>query len=209
MCKKVYVIGGERAYVNMYKLRGYTIVDQIGDADLVQFTGGEDVSPNLYGETKHPTTHCSKVRDDYEKQVFDFCVENGIGMAGICRGAQFLNVMNGGKMLQDVDGHALYEGHLAVDLIKGDVVHVTSTHHQMMRAGVNGVVVMACPTLCEFKEHMDSSGFIEDVCESERIDTEAVWYGGNKCLCFQPHPEIGSATHDCVNKFFELVERYL
>ena len=207
MCKKVLVLGNERAYVVMYQLRGYTIVDSIEDADIIQFTGGEDVSPVLYGEESHPTTWASYPRDQYEMDIYTKCLDLGKGMVGICRGGQFLNVMSGGRLMQDVDNHALWEGHFAIDMLKGGKVDVTSTHHQMMRAGDKGVVILACPTRCTRKLHMVLGEEI-DVIDSERMDTEAVWYEDTKCLCFQPHPEMRDAPHSCVNKFFEFVERY-
>lgn len=43
--------------------------------------------------------------------------------------AQFLCVMNGGKLVQDISGHALYGTHEITDgVVRYDI---TSTHHQM------------------------------------------------------------------------------
>ncbi|UCW44423.1 hypothetical protein [Pseudomonas phage PPAT] len=40
------------------------------NADLIQFTGGSDVTPMLYGESLHPKTYCSQRRDLEEAGYF-------------------------------------------------------------------------------------------------------------------------------------------
>ena len=104
------------------------------DIALVVFTGGSDVSPDLYcSETHHPRTSSSGARDLEEAEVYRIASENGIPMSGICRGAQFLCVMAGGKLVQDLTGHS--GGNHAVRALypSGEVkdISVTSSHHQM------------------------------------------------------------------------------
>jgi len=77
--------------------------DSIG---MVSFTGGEDVSPSMYGEPVGYRTGTNKYRDIFEKQIFEQALKHNIPMVGICRGSQFLNVMCGGRMIQDVTNHA-------------------------------------------------------------------------------------------------------
>src|SRR5690554_3184603 len=98
---------------DMFINRGHKVVQTAEEADLVCFIGGEDVQPSLYGEHDHPSTHTNPARDEMEEKLFHYCLNEGIPMAGICRGAQFLNVMNGGKLYQDVDNHATGNTHLA------------------------------------------------------------------------------------------------
>ena len=66
---KVFVVGGALGYANF--LEGHTFVDKVEDAEVVLFTGGEDVSPSLYGCKKHPTTYCNPGRDRAEKEIFN------------------------------------------------------------------------------------------------------------------------------------------
>ena len=75
--------------------------------DLVLFTGGEDISPELYGETS-PKNMCSSniVRDKEEITVFEYALKHKVKMAGICRGLQFLTVMCDGGMMHNIGGHA-------------------------------------------------------------------------------------------------------
>src|SRR3546814_14796091 len=63
-------------------------------------------------------------------ELFKTCYENGIPMLGVCRGAQFLNVMPGGKLYQDVDNHV--GDHPIYDPQNKRVIpNVSSIHHQM------------------------------------------------------------------------------
>lgn len=200
--KKVYIVGGnQNAYGKMFEaIGGWDVLDVVNskptDADLVQFTGGSDVSPSLYHEAKHPRTFSSDYRDNQEMAVYDQCIKAGIPMAGICRGGQFLNVMNGGRMYQDVDGHGIGGTHAMVDVDDGTVYQVTSTHHQMMRPSKKAVILGIATNLATRKEYCDVGGGII-VEREDLIDVEAVIYKGSKCLCYQPHPEYGVIDNEC------------
>lgn len=123
------------------------------------------------------------------------------------RGGQFLNVMNGGRMWQHVDGHAGCGNHDLVDEITGEVVRVTSTHHQMMRPASDGLV-LATARQSKLKIADGDEWHIEHDSKErpeELKDVEVVWYEDSKSLCFQPHPEYGGNA-DCTNYFFTLLE---
>ena len=209
MAKQVFIIDGDHRYRNMFLQYGWKIAFSIDEADLVQFTGGADVSPSLYGEVCHPRTSCSVYRDDHEEQVYKDTLKRGVPMAGICRGGQFLNVMNGGKMYQDVNKHAIQGTHEAIDVITGGTIGVSSTHHQMMRPATSGEV-LAIANLATYKEYMNEShergrrrGNLED-------DVEVVLYGDTKSLCFQPHPEFvveSDEYRECADYYFDCLER--
>jgi len=212
MSKKVLIVGsmGNCAYGTMYKDEGYEIVNTLDEADLVQFTGGADVSPDLYNCAKHPATQNSPHRDEVETALYQRAKLSGIPCVGICRGGQFLNVMNGGRMYQHVDGHAVGGTHEIRDMRLGYLCQATSTHHQMMIKGDNGLMVAsASPHLATRKEYMDDEGalFIVEPEEYE-IDTESVYYHHSRSLCFQPHPEFQQGV-GCRGYFFALVEGHL
>jgi len=101
--------------------------------DLVLFTGGEDVSPEYYDQKRGIKTFCNKARDSYENKMFSFREVRHTPKLGICRGAQFLTVMSGGSLIQDVAGHATGKLHSISypSGLKSDDM-ITSTHHQMM-----------------------------------------------------------------------------
>ena len=68
-------------------------------------------------------------RDIYELMVFRRALRKGIPCAGVCRGAQFLCAMAGGKLVQHVTGHGEYHN---MKLNDGREMTISSTHHQMM-----------------------------------------------------------------------------
>lgn len=203
---KVYVEGGVYSYERMYKERGNEITNDPEEAELIQFVGGADVSPSLYGETRHPQSHFNSGLDHRSQALYQNAIMNGQVCAGICRGGQFLNVMNGGKLYQHVDGHAIGGLHKLTDVETGRTLMVTSTHHQMMRQGKEGILV-ATAKEATFKEHMSEQGHIATYL-GEALDVEAIWYPDTNCLCFQPHPEFVDKDHECQEYYFELLERY-
>lgn len=210
---KVYIVNGNGEYVALYRNAGHDLVENVEDADLVQFTGGEDVTPSLYSCKKHSTTHNSEIRDAREAVIYHECLQAKKPMVGICRGGQFLNVMNGGKMFQHVDGHALYGVHHAEDQITGNSVNVSSTHHQMMIPNLSeGRVILSCePTICSYKQYVDGEGNIFTIEKDElagEIDVECIYYAKTQSLCFQPHPEIRSGA-ECREYFFAVVDYLL
>lgn len=137
--KKVFIVGGCFLTNQLFIQNGWSSVTNIHEADLVVFTGGADVSPSLYNAPVHPTTHFDTNRDEREIQIFALCQELKKATVGICRGGQFLNVMGGGEMYQNVSRHG--NAHNIVDLETGEVIYVSSTHHQMMIAVLEGFII--------------------------------------------------------------------
>jgi GMP synthase-like glutamine amidotransferase len=182
--KKVFIVASSHEYAEMFKALGFAITTSRETADLVCFTGGADVTPKLYGDACHPYTHYEKARDADEMEEYEFCITNNIPMIGICRGAQFLNVMSGGRMYQHVDKHT--RSHEITDLQTGQTLYVSSTHHQMMMPSPKGLLV-ASSALGGSREWYDGEVFKKDI---SKEDIEVVYYAHTKCLCFQPHPEF-------------------
>lgn len=207
--KSLYIVGGPGlGYDDMFINWGWNITDVMINADLVLFTGGSDVHPSLYGEQKHPYSHCHLVRDHFEAEQFEEARLLNIPMVGICRGGQFLNVMSGGTMYQHVDGHAIAGTHEAIDLDTGEKVQVSSTHHQMMRPSGEGTII-AVAYQSSFKEYMEDEEIKKIDGGRNEPDVEVVFYRDTNCLCFQPHPEFFGKGHPCQDYFFNQVEKYL
>lgn len=205
MQPKVYIVNSSYAYERMFEAAGWDIAYGPLKANLIQFTGGEDVSPCLYGEERHPHTGDNLERDLHEAGYFAFAHRMGIPMAGICRGGQFLNVMSGGSMYQHVNKHATGHNHELVDINTGRAITVSSTHHQMMIAGPRGALVAAA-NLGGFKEFVVDGKVHRD--EQAKPDVESVYYPHTEALCFQPHPEFFGPGHECFEYYFELIDRY-
>ena len=75
--------------------------------------GGEDVDPGRYGQSAHPSTDQPNViRDNLEDLLLAAAIEKKMPFLGICRGAQLLNVHQGGTLhqhLPDVIGTDRYQ----------------------------------------------------------------------------------------------------
>ena len=73
---------------------------QLADTcDGFLLTGGQDVSPALYGAA--PTLQCGETcpaRDAMEARLLDLALAADKPVLGICRGIQFLNVHLGGTL---------------------------------------------------------------------------------------------------------------
>jgi gamma-glutamyl-gamma-aminobutyrate hydrolase PuuD len=199
---KVYIVGGDNLIERMFLKHGWEIVPTTGMPDLVQFTGGSDVDPSLYGQGRHPATRSDPGRDAYESSVFHSYLAQGTPMSGICRGGQFLNVMSGGSLWQHVDRHAIHGVHTAYDVVNGDELMVTSTHHQMMIPAEEGAFVLLVAKESQVKQ---SDSHTETL---SGLDTEAVFYEKTNCLCYQPHPEYVDIQDECQRKYFEYLETF-
>lgn len=212
---KIYLVNPQtESYEKMFKALGFEFASNPLAADVINFQGGADVSPYLYGQDKHFTSNCNPARDTYETQVYKLALAKRKSFIGICRGGQFLNVMNGGQLWQNIDNHT--SSHLAYDHLSGKSYWVTSTHHQQMIPANGAEKLLSVERgLCLRKESDKRSISRSDklnVTSNEWEDIEALWYPETKSLCFQPHPEFhfGPGWHKEVFEVFEsYVQRFI
>lgn len=210
---RVLVVGGGYDYIKMMFELGFQGAKDPEEADIILFTGGEDVHPSWYDEKPLKGTFSNLDRDRMEKVIFDNARENNIPMVGICRGGQFLNVMCGGAMWQDVTNHC--GNHMIKDLTnpkKPTTLEVTSTHHQMMiptkKAQVLAVGVAAdgnslADVRCSWSKEVATRN------PKQYPDYEVLYYPEYRVLCFQPHPEFARAPKECRDYFSQLLETYI
>ena len=205
--KSVFIINGGHDYANMFLKEGWELAINMAEADLVLFTGGEDVTPEIYGERQHPKTWPNPNRDRHETKLYKEALELGIPMAGICRGGQFLNVMNGGKMWQNVNNH-LGRHNAFVGGYIGNIV-VSSTHHQMMRPNLEAPhLVLMTANLATIKENCGKTGIVVRHFTKNDEDVESVFYPETRCLSYQPHPEHDNVSQ-CRKVYFHFINNYL
>ena len=189
----VYVVGGAINYASF--LNNCKLTNDIKKANIVIFTGGEDVDPSLYGHDKHPTTYSNLERDKYEQEMFNKISKNQF-VLGICRGNQFLAVMNGFPLYQDIPNHAIWHTH---PIENGDEVYeITSTHHQMA---------------CLPSRHGDNFDLLyeaHEICADDVIEAEIVHYHNPnlpQCLGIQGHPEIMRKDAPVVKMLNSLIDK--
>lgn len=208
----IYVHGpGSEPYIRMFLTQGLRGTNDPDKASIICFTGGEDVNPKLYGE-ENVASYINEARDDLDAMFHGMACANQQLQVGICRGGQFLNVMNGGRMWQDVDNHAVRVGHRMTDLETGTNLLVSSTHHQMMRPAADGHIIATARESRRKNAYgdvwlLDDKEAVEQRPE-DFDDVEVVWYEATRCLCFQPHPEL-PGFKACTDYFFKLIEKAL
>ena len=167
------------------------------------FTGGQDVSPELYGEK--PCVTCGEIcakRDTFEQRLFTQALEQDKPMLGICRGIQFFNACLGGTLYQDlpteypsevahvmrppydqtVHSVALLPGTPLSALLGMAELGVNSYHHQAIKILAPGLGEMA----------RSEDGLVEAV------------YMPNKSFVWavQWHPEFSFRTDENSRKIF-------
>ncbi len=73
------------------------------ELDGFLLTGGQDVSPSLYGEKALPQTgELCPEKDHMEGLLLEKALQFNKPVLGICRGLQFLNAYLGGSLYQDI-----------------------------------------------------------------------------------------------------------
>lgn len=182
----IYVEGDEyeqRNFAPFFALAGCKKALTPEKADLVVFTGGPDVNPILYDEAAHSTTDFDAKRDESDIKLYEYCIMAGVPMLGVCRGAQFLWVMSGGKLYQDVDNHQT--GHDIWDLDNKKWVPASSVHHQMVIYDPSlGMEVIATSSRANTRWRNDIQ------CDlTAKPDVEAYYLPDSCILGIQGHPE--------------------
>lgn len=166
------------------------------------FWGGEDICPYIYNEI--PTdTHAKTIslRDEFETEIFNYAIKNNIPMLGICRGAQLLCALSGGKLWQHVSNHGDNNSIVTHDK---KVFTVPSTHHQMMRPTPEMKLLAVSRDIRSPIKWNDQGKN-----KSTEPEAEIIFIPKTKALCIQSHPEY-TDVHSKLSKLtIELVKEYL
>lgn len=186
------------------------LVKGVMSCDVVLFTGGSDVGPHLYNEPAGSRTGSNPLRDKFEQFVWNLAKQEKKGVLGICRGLQFIHVMNGGKLVQHVVGHL--GGHHMIEDVFGNSLLMTTVHHQMVRPEtVPRSTVIAWNKTSSSNTYLD--GWDKEIYEKkpespEVKEPEIVWYPDSNALGIQGHPEM-SDNADLHKYCCSLVKYYL
>ena len=168
--------------------------EDIKECDGFILTGGIDIEPSLYkGKPDYALAPDSfqKERDLFEEKIYRYAKEHALPLLGICRGFQLVNVLEGGKLVQDLgksnEQHkkettdkeheiAVVKNSYLFDWTHQAVGRVNSAHHQAITEQVLSPAFMA--NAFSFDEEKIIEGF-------EYRDKS------NKpfLLCVQWHPE--------------------
>lgn len=205
---KVYVVGHDWCNITSFLLFEFTRTQDIKEADIVMFTGGEDINPSLYGDIKHPTTHFTD-RDDYEVAAFKAAPKDALLIGG-CRGAQLLTALSGGKLFQHVLNHGGGTGGHDITSSDGHVMRITSCHHQMMNPynlpeGDYEILAWSSKKLSP----VYFTGTGEAKVPGNFVEPEIVYYPKTRSLCIQGHPEWMPKDQPVIAYINKLINQYL
>ena len=207
---KVYIVGGDRSYAELF-LDEIKIVKDIKDANVVLFTGGEDVHPDFYGEDVGRLTSTNKKRDEIELALFKEARKYNKLCVGICRGSQLLTVLSGGGLIQHVSNHAKSGTHKIHLINEGVDIDITSTHHQMMYPfwlNKKKYDIIAKSTKDLSTTYLDGNDR-EKRLPPDFVECEIVYYKTTNCLCIQGHPEYMPKDSSAVRYINVLIREYL
>tara|TARA_R110002020_G_scaffold85441_1_gene210896 strand:+ start:309 stop:1001 length:693 start_codon:yes stop_codon:yes gene_type:complete len=202
-------------------------VTDLKKADLVVFTGGNDISPHIYNSKNRKlcgTPHLS--RDIYEIMMFKIAKQRGVPVLGICRGAQLLSCLSGHSLYQHVNNHCS-NNHLVQTAFHGNykVIPIPGDHHQMMKLDyhLQNKKGYKFELLGWAKKSSNSakSNFVNSKIATEFFDEngqetkmpfyepEIVNFIDNKALAIQGHPEWGLNNKLLTNFTNQLIEKTL
>lgn len=157
-------------------------VEDIPSCDGFLLTGGVDIHPSLYGAGEdylNKPTAFQLQRDQFEKKIYTYSQTNKIPLLAICRGLQLVNVLNGGKLIQDLgEGNLIHTKENSIDkqhalkIEKGTLLdeittlpssRINSAHHQAIHHDEIGNNLMANAyaegdSIIEGLEYKDKSG---------------------------------------------------
>lgn len=183
-----------------------------GKVDGLVIWGGADISPSIYGEPVGPRTgagHEPSFRDRTEMAAVDAAIKVGIPLIGVCRGAQLICAMSGGKLVQDVQGHM---GIHPMRTSDGRTIITTSVHHQMMYPynlpdeDYDLIAWSAPPRSLSYigvdrVPMLDFNGSV--------LEPEVVYFHKTNALCIQGHPEFTDPDDPFVLYCNDLIREYL
>lgn len=117
-------------------------IEDIGFCDGFLLTGGIDVEPSYYGGPEnypHKPDAFLPERDKFEKLIYEYSQAHKIPVLGICRGMQYINILEGGKVLEDIgEANQIHKKEVH------DKVHEVNIGHNSMLYAIisakNGIV---------------------------------------------------------------------
>ncbi|MBC8007838.1 MAG: gamma-glutamyl-gamma-aminobutyrate hydrolase family protein [Prolixibacteraceae bacterium] len=173
--------------------------------DALILTGGGDIDPDRYRGNRHETNYgIDPERDAFELELARRVIESGLPTLGICRGAQILNVVRGGSLIEHIPdelGESVLHRAPPREAVRHSVqlkassklamilgleeLHVTSWHHQALRGVAEG---------------LEAVGYAADG-TIEAVEMPAhPWL-----IAVQWHPELTAATDPLQQKLFDAI----
>ncbi|HTT09046.1 MAG TPA: gamma-glutamyl-gamma-aminobutyrate hydrolase family protein [Gammaproteobacteria bacterium] len=173
--------------------------------DAIILTGGGDVDPEHYSGRAHPLNYAIDAeRDAAELAIGRHAIDAGLPTLGICRGAQILNVVRGGTLIEHIPDEvgekvlhrapprepvphsvSVKPGSKLAQITEALEFEIASWHHQALRDVASGFSVVA---------HA-ADGTVEAIEMPEHP-----WL-----IAVQWHPELTAATDSTQQRLFDAI----
>lgn len=170
--------------------------------NMVLFTGGADINSNIYNDKPSSRTFTHPPRDVHEYALYARAKQMKLPMVGVCRGAQFLCAMAGGKLYQHVENHD--SSHECITK-EGDSFVISSSHHQMMRPPKSSVLLAwAHPRRSNIYIGADDRAM-----PLPSFEPEACFFPNINAVGMQYHPEAMRSESEGFKYAARIVQQYL
>ena len=153
------------------------------NVNALLLSNGEDIHPGAYDGEVEADKRYSQERDRVEEDLFRWCVKSSLPVLGVCRGFQLVNVIQGGRLVQDI-----------VRDIEGGKNHVAKTHRlKSLDDATSELIGNKEMSVNSFHRQGVTLGTLGEgllpLLESEDGVLEAYGMKGGKMLGIQWHPE--------------------
>jgi len=156
-------------------------------------TGGVDVHPSNYdGDEQYPNMPLmfQQHRDDFESKIYRHAKQLKLPVLGICRGQQLVNILEGGRLTQDL-GIEKNQVHRKLEADKKHPIQIAASSLLHSISGVESGEVNSAHHQCIDPLFLPTS--LKAVAFSEDQTIEAIEYSDATkkgfMLCVQWHPE--------------------
>ncbi len=130
-------------------------------------TGGDDIGSH-------------KRRDDSEKRLLEYALQQHLPILGVCRGLQQLYLYYGGKLINTNDGQHIATRHqvkvttpLPFKYTEESTIEVNSYHSQLLAPGTTNLNILA----------QDTAGFIEGIIDVPNKIAGVMWHPERETNC--------------------------
>jgi putative glutamine amidotransferase len=167
----------------------------LGQIDAVLLTGGGDVDPAFYRQERHPTVHDAEPgRDEFEIDLARRAIDQNVPLLAICRGAQVLNVADGGTLIQDIPSEVTSAIRHRVETPKDSIAHTVRLTPGSLLERMLGSPSRSASSLPVNSRHHQSVATVSprfSVVATALDDVvEAIEHAGARfCVGVQWHPE--------------------
>jgi len=159
--------------------------------------GGDDIATEIYNEQPkhHYSPYKKSTRDKLEIALFNQAVELNIPIIGICRGAQLITALTGGKLVQHIENH---DGtNHTINTYDGKTFSTNSYHHQMMQPTEESKLLAWATTTTGINSNGEFTTY-------EKVP-ELVYFPKVRALGIQGHIEWSSMP----NNYFDYIENHI